>query len=89
MPRSAKYPWIDRDRLGVTGGSYGGFMTNWIVGHTNRFKAAVTLRSISNFVSDEGTRDGAYGHARDFGGDLFENFDIYWKYSPLQIRRKT
>ncbi len=78
-----KNAWIDRDRLGVTGGSYGGFMTNWIVTQTNLFKAAVTLRSISNFVSDDGTRDGAYGHERDFGGDIFHNFDEYWKYSPL------
>ncbi len=76
-------PWIDRDRLGVTGGSYGGFMTNWIVTQTNLFKAAVTLRSISNFVSDDGTRDGAYGHKQDFGGDIFQNFDEYWRYSPL------
>jgi dipeptidyl aminopeptidase/acylaminoacyl peptidase len=80
----ARYPWVDRDRLGVTGGSYGGFMTNWIVSHTNRFKAAVTLRSISNFISVEGTRDAAYGHARDFGGDLFHNFDFYWSSSPLK-----
>src|SRR5579872_6207198 len=80
----AKYAWIDRDRLGVTGGSYGGFMTNWIVSHTNRFKAAVTLRSISNFVSDDGTRDGQYGHADDFGGDVFENFNLYWNRSPLK-----
>ncbi|HEV8145742.1 MAG TPA: S9 family peptidase [Bryobacteraceae bacterium] len=76
--------WIDRDKMGVTGGSYGGFMTNWIVSHTNIFKAAVTLRSIGNFVSDEGTRDGAYGHARDFGGDLYQNYDMYWKYSPVR-----
>jgi dipeptidyl aminopeptidase/acylaminoacyl peptidase len=81
----AKYPWIDRDRLGVTGGSYGGFMTNWIVGHTNRFRAAVTVRSISNFVSDDGTRDGMYGHADDFGGDIFEKFDLYWDRSPLKF----
>ena len=80
----AKYGWIDTARLGVTGGSYGGFMTNWIVGHTNRFKAAVTLRSISNFISDEGTRDGAYGHAHDFGGNLFGNFEAYWNASPLK-----
>jgi dipeptidyl aminopeptidase/acylaminoacyl peptidase len=80
----AKYSWIDRDRLGVTGGSYGGFMTNWILGHTNRFKAAVTLRSLSNFVSDDGTRDGAYGHADDFGGDIFEKTDLYWDRSPLK-----
>jgi dipeptidyl aminopeptidase/acylaminoacyl peptidase len=80
----AKYPWIDPDRLGVTGGSYGGFLTNWIVSHTNRFRAAVTLRSISNFVSDDGTRDGAYGHKDDFAGDIFEQFDVYWNASPLK-----
>jgi len=49
--------WVDPDRLYVTGGSYGGFMTNWIVGHTPRFKAAVTQRSISNNVSAFGTSD--------------------------------
>ncbi|HTF36756.1 MAG TPA: S9 family peptidase [Blastocatellia bacterium] len=79
-----KYSWIDRDRLGVTGGSYGGYMTNWIVSHTNMFKAAVTLRSVVNFISDDGTRDGAYGHKRDFGGDIFEKFDLYWDRSPLK-----
>jgi dipeptidyl aminopeptidase/acylaminoacyl peptidase len=84
-----KYPWIDRDRLGVTGGSYGGFMTNWIVGHTDRFKAAVTLRGLSNFISVEGTRDGAFGHSRDFGGDLFDNFDFYWQSSPLRYAKNV
>ncbi|HEX8140394.1 MAG TPA: S9 family peptidase [Pyrinomonadaceae bacterium] len=84
-----RYPWVDRERLGVTGGSYGGFMTNWIVGHTNLFKAAVTLRSVSNFISDEGTRDYAYGHKADFGGDLFEKFDLYWERSPLKYARNV
>ncbi len=82
-------PWIDRDRLGVTGGSYGGFMTNWIVGHTDRFKAAVTLRSVSNFISDDGTRDGAYGHEEDFKGFLFDEFDQYWNASPLKYARNV
>ncbi len=49
--------WIDEDRIYVTGGSYGGFMTNWIVGHTDRFRAAVTQRSISNNISAFGTSD--------------------------------
>lgn len=84
-----KYPWLDADRMGVTGGSYGGFMTNWIVGHTNRFKAAVTLRSVVNFISDEGTRDGAYGHSPDFGGDLFERFDFFWDRSPLKYAKNV
>jgi len=49
--------WVDPERLYVTGGSYGGFMTNWIVGHTDRFRAAVTQRSISNNISAFGTSD--------------------------------
>jgi dipeptidyl aminopeptidase/acylaminoacyl peptidase len=81
--------WIDRDRLGVTGGSYGGYMTNWITTQTDIFRAAVTLRSISNFVSDDGTRDGAYGHEKDFGGDIFQNYDEYWKSSPLHYASKV
>jgi dipeptidyl aminopeptidase/acylaminoacyl peptidase len=81
--------WIDPNRLGVTGGSYGGYMTNWIVGHTNRFKAAVTLRSVSNFISDDGTRDGAYGHEDDFKGFLFDDFQQYWDASPLKYARSV
>ena len=84
-----KYSWIDAERLGVTGGSYGGYMTNWILGHTNRFKAAVTLRSVANFISDEGTRDGAFGHSPDFAGDLFEKFDMYWDRSPLKYAKNV
>jgi dipeptidyl aminopeptidase/acylaminoacyl peptidase len=83
----AKFTWLDGQRMGVTGGSYGGYLTNWIVGHNDRFKAAVTLRSVTNFISDEGTRDGAYGHTPDFGGDLFEKFDLYWERSPLKYAK--
>ncbi|HEY6265628.1 MAG TPA: S9 family peptidase [Candidatus Acidoferrum sp.] len=84
-----QYPWIDADKLGVTGGSYGGYLTNWIVSHTNRFEAAVTLRSVSNFISDEGTRDGAYGHEEYFNGILFDDFDQYWAASPLKYARNV
>jgi dipeptidyl aminopeptidase/acylaminoacyl peptidase len=82
-------PWIDTARLGVTGGSYGGYLTNWILGHTNRFQAAVTLRSVSNFISDDGTRDGAYGHEDDFKGFLFDDFDQYWDASPLKYAKNV
>ncbi len=47
----ANHPEIDTNTIHVAGGSYGGFMTNWIVGHTDRFCAAVTQRSISNWIS--------------------------------------
>jgi dipeptidyl aminopeptidase/acylaminoacyl peptidase len=84
-----EYPWIDSSKLGVTGGSYGGYLTNWIVSHTDRFKAAVTLRSVSNFISDEGTRDGAYGHEEYFKGLLFDDFEQYWEASPLKYARNV
>ena len=42
---------VDGDRMGVTGGSYGGYLTSWIVGHTDRFKAAVTCRSVNDLIS--------------------------------------
>ena len=54
-----KYP-IDKSRVGVTGGSYGGYMTNWIIGHTDRFKCAASQRSISNWISKFGTTDIGY-----------------------------
>lgn len=88
-----QYPWIDGSRMGVTGHSYGGFMTEWIVGQTPRFKGATALAGISNLVSVSGTRDAAYNHRRDFGGDIFDRFDAYWKTSPLkyapQVRTPT
>ena len=48
---------IDRKRMGVTGYSYGGFLTNWVITHTNRFSAAITGAGISNWLSDYGTAD--------------------------------
>ena len=71
--------------MGVTGGSYGGFMTNWIVGHTDRFKAAVSQRSISNWVSFEHNSD--IGHTfivNNQGANTRENVELLWKQSPLQ-----
>ncbi|PPA72379.1 S9 family peptidase [Jeotgalibacillus proteolyticus] len=78
-----EYGFIDQERLGVTGGSYGGFMTNWIVGHTDRFKAAVTQRSISNWISFYGVSDiGYYFSEWQIQADL-NDIDTLWKHSPL------
>ncbi len=85
------YTFIDENRIGVIGGSYGGFMTNWIIGHTDRFKAAVTDRSISNWISDYGTTDiGFYFNedqiAGEFGRPFWDEkwFNKYWDSSPLK-----
>ncbi len=80
----AEIPQIDRDRLGVTGGSYGGFMTNWIIGHTDRFKAAASQRSISNWISMYGTSDIGEDFVRDQMGAGLDQPDVLWQFSPLK-----
>ncbi len=77
------HPEIDRDNVYVAGGSYGGFMTNWIVTHTDRFKAAVTQRSISNWLSFYGTSDiGPAFVEFQLGRDL-SDVEGLWQMSPL------
>lgn len=78
-----QYDFIDENRLGVIGGSYGGFMTNWIVGHNNRFKAAVTDRSISNWISFLGVSDIGYYFTDWQIQSGLESYDKLWKHSPL------
>lgn len=81
--------WIDVERLGVTGGSYGGFMTNWIVGQTNRFKAAVTQRSISNWISFFGVSDiGYYFTPWQIGTDMMDPEKL-WEHSPLKYAKNV
>jgi len=79
-----KAPYVDEDRLGVTGGSYGGYMTNWIVGHTNRFKAAVSHRSTSNLVSAAGSSDMGFENARNaYRHHAWENAAKLMEMSPI------
>jgi len=71
--------------MGVTGGSYGGYMTNWIIGHTNRFKAAVTQRSVSNMISMYGSSDFNWFFESELGNvPPWENMELYWKQSPMK-----
>jgi len=80
----------DEHRLGVTGGSYGGYMTNWIVGHTDRFKAAVTQRSISNWYSFFGSSDiGYYFAEEEVGGVPWENLTHYVENSPITYAKNV
>ena len=80
-----KYPAIDASKVGVTGGSYGGFMTNWIVGHTDRFACAATQRSISNWISFYGTSDiGMFFTEDQIHGNIFDSVEKLWEHSPLK-----
>lgn len=81
----AAYPDIDQTRLGITGGSYGGFMTNWVIGHTDRFNAAASQRSISNWLSFEHMSDIAPEFCVDqVGASEDDNPEKVWLHSPLK-----
>ena len=77
--------WVDPDRLGVSGGSYGGYMTNWVIGHANRFKAAVTMRCVSNMATMFGASDlGWFLTVDEMGGAVpWKNLDWLMARSPI------
>ena len=79
-----RYPDIDKDRLGETGGSYGGFMSNWILGHTDRFKAIATQRSIYNWVSFWGTSDIGPYFAKDQCAAGIDDLPGLFHRSPME-----
>jgi dipeptidyl aminopeptidase/acylaminoacyl peptidase len=69
----------------LTGGSYGGFMTNWLIGHTDRFRSAVTQRSISNWLSFFGTSDIGYNFTPiEQGGNPWQDTERLWDQSPIK-----
>jgi dipeptidyl aminopeptidase/acylaminoacyl peptidase len=81
----AAKPYIDPRRMGVTGGSYGGYMTLWIIGHTDRFKAAVAQRVVSNFVSEWGSSDLNWTFEYEVkAGPPHQDFQKWWDMSPMK-----
>jgi dipeptidyl aminopeptidase/acylaminoacyl peptidase len=77
-----RFPFLDAERLGVLGGSYGGYMTSWIVGHTKRFKAALSERAVNHLISAFGSSDVFWVFERQFGGPMWENVDEWLRMSP-------
>ena len=84
-----RYSWADGNRLGVTGGSYGGFMTNWVITQTPRFRAAVASASLSNLISFYSTSLYQDLVHVEFGGYPWDNFDLLWQWSPLRYVRQV
>lgn len=81
----AANPWIDKDRVGITGGSYGGIIINWIIGHTDRYKAAISDRSVSNLIGDYGLSDIGFSCNKDtYGTTPWENYEYLWNQSGLK-----
>ena len=79
-------PYIDSERMGVTGGSYGGYMTSMIIGRSQQFKTAVSQRAVNNLVSMWGSSDVNWAFQQSFGENKppFANLEKYWAQSPLK-----
>ena len=76
------YPFIDKDRECALGASYGGYMANWILGHTDRFKCIVSHDGMFNTFSAWGTTEELWFNNWEFGGTPYTNHDVYNKWSP-------
>lgn len=85
-----RFDWIDPERIGLLGGSYGGFMTSWIVGHSKRFRAACSERAVNAQTSMFGTSDiGAIFNTAELGGVRpWEDIGKYLERSPLTYARE-
>lgn len=83
-----KKGFIDENRMAITGGSYGGYMTAWIIGHSDRFACAVSQRGVYNLISFYGTSDVPSLISMEFDGDPWEIQEKLWHHSPLAYAHK-
>lgn len=88
VKRAAKFmaelPYVDPERRGVMGGSYGGYMTNWAIGHTNEFAGAISDRCVSNLVSMFGNSDYVSEPDRYWPGNAWDRPEVRWEQSPIK-----
>jgi dipeptidyl aminopeptidase/acylaminoacyl peptidase len=78
-----RFDFIDPDRIGVMGGSYGGYMTSWLVGHTDRFRCGISERAVNDMASEDGTCDFAGFFRGIVGAHAWEQPEAYRQISPL------
>jgi dipeptidyl aminopeptidase/acylaminoacyl peptidase len=83
-----KEGFVDEERMAITGGSYGGYLTAWILGHSNRFKSAVAQRGVYNLSSFYGTSDIPSLISIEFGVEPWEDHALLWQHSPLAHAHK-
>ena len=82
------YPFIDKNREAALGASYGGYMIDWILGHTDRFKCLVTHDGVFNTESAYGTTEELWFPEKEFGGPPWKNREMYRKWSPALSAEK-
>ncbi len=83
-----RFPWIDSARLGVMGGSYGGYLTSWIIGHSDRFQAACSERACNNLLTLDQNSDVATAFRTYIGKNHIEAPDLYLRQSPVTYVEK-
>jgi dipeptidyl aminopeptidase/acylaminoacyl peptidase len=74
--------YVDRDRIGAAGGSYGGYLVNWIAGHTDRFKALVSHAGVFNLTSMYGATEELWFPEWEFRGTPWTHRELYERWSP-------
>lgn len=84
---AAKLPYVDADRMAAAGGSYGGYMVNWILGHTTRFKALVSHAGVYDTRMDAESTEELWSDIWDFGGMPADNPEVYDKWSPSRFTK--
>lgn len=85
-----RHPRLDPDRMGVMGGSYGGFLTAWIIGNEDRWRSAVVERALVSFTSFSGTSDIGGVFPENYTGVSYpEAWDTWWRLSPLSLAHRV
>jgi dipeptidyl aminopeptidase/acylaminoacyl peptidase len=82
------FSFLDKERIGVSGGSYGGYMTNWVIIQTPRFRAAITIASLSNLISFYSTSLYQNLIYAEFNGYPYDNFELLWERLLLKHTRR-
>lgn len=85
---AAGLPYVDVQRMAIMGGSYGGYMTAWAIGHTNRFRCAIADRLVANNHSMSGTSDFPWEHGTFYKGNAWDDPTDLWRTSPLKFAGK-
>ena len=80
-------PYVDASRLGAAGGSYGGYMVNWLLGHSDRFKAFVSHAGVYNLESMAGVTEEQWFTDWEFGGNPWDHPELYQRWSPHRFAK--
>jgi dipeptidyl aminopeptidase/acylaminoacyl peptidase len=79
---------VDPQRIAVTGGSYGGYMTTWLISHSDRFRCAVAARGVYNLLTEHSTSDAHELIEIEFSGYPWDLYEELWDHSPLAHAHK-